>query len=82
MDDETTRYARKDTVIVPFGGYVVVRFIVDNPGWWFMHCHIEIHTLEGMSVVINEVVPSRSSLGMPSLLMMMGMLAIISIALI
>ena len=82
MDDETTRYARKDTVIVPFGGYVVVRFIVDNPGWWFMHCHIEIHTLEGMSVVINEVVPSRSSLGIPSLLMMMGMLAIISIALI
>ena len=82
LDDETTRYARKDTVIVPFGGYVVVRFVADNPGWWFMHCHIEIHTLEGMSVVINERVLSRSTLSIPSLLMMIGMLAIISIALI
>ena len=31
-------FARKDTVIVPFGGYTVIRFIVDNPGWWFLHC--------------------------------------------
>ncbi|CAB3992644.1 L-ascorbate oxidase-like, partial [Paramuricea clavata] len=46
---------RKDTVIVPSGGYVVVEFIADNPGHWFLHCHIESHQLEGMAVVINEV---------------------------
>ena len=45
---------RKDTVIVPAGGYVVINFISDNPGFWFMHCHIEVHQLEGMAVVINE----------------------------
>jgi hypothetical protein len=46
---------RKDTVIVPSGGYVVVEFIADNPGYWFLHCHIEPHQLEGMAAVINEV---------------------------
>ncbi|CAH1266280.1 Hypp3333 [Branchiostoma lanceolatum] len=44
----------KDTVIVPVGGYVVLRFLADNPGWWFMHCHIEIHQVEGMAMMIRE----------------------------
>ena len=48
---------RKDTVIVPFGGYVVVRFISDNPGLWFLHCHIEPHQLQGMAAVISELKP-------------------------
>ncbi|XP_065909869.1 uncharacterized protein [Dysidea avara] len=47
--------SRKDTVIVPYGGYVVIRFVVDNPGWWFFHCHIEYHQLEGMAAVITEL---------------------------
>ena len=51
----TNRTIRKDTVIVPSGGYVVIDFIADNPGYWFMHCHIEPHQLEGMALVINEV---------------------------
>ncbi|CAB3990117.1 L-ascorbate oxidase-like, partial [Paramuricea clavata] len=51
----TSKTVRKDTVIVPSGGYVVVEFIADNPGHWFLHCHIESHQLEGMAVVINEV---------------------------
>ena len=50
-----TKTVRKDTVIVPSGGYVVVEFIADNPGYWFLHCHIESHQLEGMAAVINEV---------------------------
>ncbi len=45
---------RKDTVIVPAGGYVVIAFEADNPGYWFMHCHIESHQLEGMGVIIRE----------------------------
>ena len=43
-----------DTVTVPSGGYAVIQFVADNPGYWIMHCHVETHTLEGMAVVINE----------------------------
>ena len=56
---ENKVYIEKDTVIVPFGGYVVIRFIADNPGWWFLHCHIEIHQLEGMAAVIKELNPGE-----------------------
>ncbi|XP_038051053.1 oxidoreductase OpS5-like [Patiria miniata] len=52
----TRRYLNaplKDTVPVPDGGYVVVRFKADNPGWWFFHCHVELHMLAGMSLVIH-----------------------------
>ena len=45
----------KDTIMVPAGGYVVVQFRSDNPGFWFMHCHIEPDLIEGMAVAINEV---------------------------
>lgn len=44
----------KDTVMLPAGGYVVIAFLADNPGYWFMHCHIEVHQLEGMAVIIQE----------------------------
>jgi len=55
--------SRKDTVIVPYGGYVVIRFVVDNPGWWFFHCHIEYHQLEGMAAVISELPQMMSETG-------------------
>ena len=45
---------RKDTVTIPGGGYVVIQFLADNPGHWFMHCHMETHTMQGMGVIINE----------------------------
>ena len=51
----TDRTIRKDTIIIPPGGYVLIRFLSDNPGYWFMHCHIEPHLLDGMAVVINEL---------------------------
>ena len=44
----------KDTVNVPARGYVAVSFTADNPGYWFLHCHIEVHQLEGMGVLIEE----------------------------
>ena len=37
----------KDVVNVPAKGYVVIRFRTLNPGFWFMHCHIETHVQEG-----------------------------------
>lgn len=45
---------QKDTVIVPAGGYVVIAFEADNPGYWFLHCHIEAHQLEGMALIVQE----------------------------
>ena len=54
----SSKTIQKDTVIVPVGGYVVVDFIANNPGHWFLHCHTEQHQLEGMALVINEV-PSK-----------------------
>ena len=44
---------RKDTIIVPGGGYIVIQFISDNPGYWFMHCHVKPHQMEGMAMVVN-----------------------------
>ena len=45
---------RKDTVQVPAGGYVVVNYLSDNPGYWFLHCHNELHLLQGMALVVKE----------------------------
>ena len=33
---------RKDTLVIPAGGYAALFFKSDNPGWWFVHCHIEV----------------------------------------
>ena len=54
--NETT--VRKDTVIIPAGGYVVINFLSDNPGFWFLHCHIEDHVASGMALLLNEA-PGR-----------------------
>ncbi|XP_008204291.1 L-ascorbate oxidase [Nasonia vitripennis] len=43
----------KDTVTVPDGGYTVIRFVADNPGYWLFHCHIEFHSEVGMSLVFK-----------------------------
>ncbi|XP_052105492.1 uncharacterized protein LOC127738326 [Mytilus californianus] len=44
----------KDTIIVPWGGYVVIRIVADNPGYWYFHCHIELHNVDGMALVLQE----------------------------
>nr|XP_039257018.1 laccase-5-like [Styela clava] len=48
----------KDTVIVPHGGYTVIRFFADNPGVWFFHCHQIFHLHIGMSLVFKVGEPS------------------------
>ena len=45
---------RKDTFIVPAGGYVVVQFCSDNPGYWLFRCTIELQQREGMVLIIRE----------------------------
>lgn len=44
----------KDSVVLPAGGWLVLRFVADNPGWWFAHCHIDIHRSNGFNFMIRE----------------------------
>ncbi|XP_046357742.2 laccase-2-like [Haliotis rufescens] len=44
----------KDTVVVPNGGYVVVRLRADNPGLWLMHYGNTPHFMDGMALVLRE----------------------------
>lgn len=43
----------KDTVTVPDGGYTIIRFVANNPGYWLFHCHIEFHVEVGMALVFK-----------------------------
>ncbi|XP_068158066.1 uncharacterized protein Mco3 [Drosophila tropicalis] len=43
----------KDTVQLPGLGYIIVRFISDNPGFWLYHCHVELHAVQGMVAVLK-----------------------------
>ncbi|XP_071500404.1 uncharacterized protein [Diadema antillarum] len=51
---------RKDTVMIPPGGYAVMRFRANNPGWWLMHCHFDTHLLLGMGLVVHVDGPLSS----------------------
>lgn len=37
----------RDTITLPVGGYIVLRFRATNPGWWFAHCHLVLHHMSG-----------------------------------
>ena len=37
----------KDTVVLPYPGYVRLRFRADNPGFWLFHCHFDWHLTTG-----------------------------------
>ncbi|XP_014516886.1 laccase-4 [Vigna radiata var. radiata] len=59
----------RNTVGVPSGGWTAIRFRADNPGVWFMHCHLEIHTTWGLKmafIVDNGKGPNESLLPPPS----------------
>ncbi|XP_019705457.1 laccase-11 [Elaeis guineensis] len=58
----------RNTVGVPTGGWTAIRFRADNPGVWFMHCHLEVHTTWGLKmafVVENGNGPEESILPPP-----------------
>ncbi|KAG9455478.1 hypothetical protein H6P81_008382 [Aristolochia fimbriata] len=40
-----------NTIGVPVGGWAAIRFVADNPGVWFMHCHLDIHQSWGLDLV-------------------------------
>ncbi|XP_059667934.1 laccase-4 [Cornus florida] len=59
----------RNTIGVPSGGWVAIRFLADNPGVWFLHCHLEVHTTWGLKMaflVDNGKGPNESLLPPPS----------------
>ncbi|KAK7045438.1 laccase, multicopper oxidase, benzenediol:oxygen oxidorectuctase [Paramarasmius palmivorus] len=49
---------RRDTVNSGKGGdNVTIRFVTDNPGPWFLHCHIDWHLETGFAAVMAERTP-------------------------
>eukprot|EP00253_Pinus_taeda_P027556 PITA_27556 len=41
---------QRNTVIAPMSGWVAIRFRADNPGMWFVHCHLEDHLSWGLNM--------------------------------
>ncbi|KAL5709213.1 laccase [Ranunculus cassubicifolius] len=59
----------RNTGGVQSGGWTAIRFRADNPGVWFMHCHLEVHTTWGLKMaflVENGKGPNESLLPPPS----------------
>ncbi|KAI3750432.1 hypothetical protein L2E82_21068 [Cichorium intybus] len=38
----------RNTLGVPVGGWAVIRFRANNPGVWFIHCHLDVHLPWGL----------------------------------
>ncbi|KDP35652.1 hypothetical protein JCGZ_09090 [Jatropha curcas] len=59
----------RNTVGVPAGGWIAIRFLADNPGVWFMHCHLEVHTSWGLRmawIVLDGPQPNQKLQPPPS----------------
>jgi iron transport multicopper oxidase len=46
--------ARRDVFVLPPQGSFVIRFVADNPGVWFFHCHIDWHLSAGLGMLFIE----------------------------
>ncbi|GLU12927.1 hypothetical protein SLE2022_295820 [Rubroshorea leprosula] len=58
----------RNTVAVPKGGWAAIRIKADNPGVWYIHCHLEEHTSWGLAtgfIVQNGPIPSQTLLPPP-----------------
>ncbi|KAI8032571.1 Laccase-4 [Camellia lanceoleosa] len=59
----------RNTLSVPTGGWAAIRFIANNPGVWFLHCHLEVHTTWGLKMaflVDNGKNPNETLIQPPS----------------
>ncbi|CAG8475914.1 6791_t:CDS:2 [Cetraspora pellucida] len=46
--------AYRDTVTVQGNSTTVIRYSMDNPGVWLMHCHMHWHLMKGMALQLIE----------------------------
>ncbi|KAJ8750543.1 hypothetical protein K2173_015700 [Erythroxylum novogranatense] len=52
----------RNTVGVPSGGWLAIRFQADNPGVWLMHCHFDVHLSWGLGmawIVLDGKLPNQ-----------------------
>ncbi|KAG5603013.1 hypothetical protein H5410_034383 [Solanum commersonii] len=59
----------RNTVGVPSGGWVAIRFLADNPGVWLMHCHFDVHLSWGLRmawIVLDGKLPNQKLLPPPA----------------
>jgi len=56
----------KDTLLIPVRGYVVIQFVANNPGYWMVHCHIDMHMMAGMAVVFKVGVTGTEFPALPA----------------
>ena len=47
------------------GDNVTIRFSTDNPGPWFLHCHIDFPLEAGFAVVFAEDIPDTPAVDQP-----------------
>lgn len=45
---------RRDVIVVPAAGHIVLQIEADNPGAWPFHCHIAWHVSAGLYVTLLE----------------------------
>ncbi|KAF6144815.1 hypothetical protein GIB67_038914 [Kingdonia uniflora] len=57
----------RNTVGVPVKGWTVIRFVADNPGIWYMHCHLDVHLKWGlaMAFLVEDGIGELQSLEPP-----------------
>ncbi|KAK6529360.1 hypothetical protein TWF281_008537 [Arthrobotrys megalospora] len=45
---------RRDTAVLPGGGFLVIAFETKNPGAWLIHCHLAFHSSTGFALQFIE----------------------------
>jgi FtsP/CotA-like multicopper oxidase with cupredoxin domain len=53
INDRRFSGALRDTVLVPGKTSVTVEFDADNPGLWYVHCHVLWHLAAGMATLVE-----------------------------
>ena len=53
INDRPISGALRDTVLVPGRTSVTVAFDANNPGLWFVHCHVLWHLEAGMATLVQ-----------------------------
>ncbi|PSS32655.1 Laccase-7 like [Actinidia chinensis var. chinensis] len=55
----------RNTIGVPVGGWAVIRFLANNPGIWFMHCHLDVHLPWGLAMTFEVEDGTTTSTTLP-----------------
>lgn len=61
-----TNPMRRDTTTISERGYLIIRFLTDNPGVWAFHCHIGWHMENGLLMTITNLPEQVAAFDVPS----------------